>query len=126
MPAKRYGDSAMKIASIVLFVLLIASIVSLVLTANALKSTKAQLAKCFDFHRDSVTNHVEALIDRGVIDNVKNLTLYQSSHGLPMTLYDLKVFNMTRAGIPRALARGRNASNQIISQKHLTFPKTRL
>ena len=35
-------------------------------------------------------------------------------------------FNMTRAGIPRALARGRSASNQIISQKHLTFPKTRV
>ena len=35
----------MKIASIVLFVLLIASLVSLALTANALKSTKAQLAR---------------------------------------------------------------------------------
>ena len=35
----------MKIASIVLFVLLIASLVSLVLTSNALKSTKAQLAR---------------------------------------------------------------------------------
>ena len=35
----------MKIASIVLFVLLIASIVSLALTTNALKSTKAQLAR---------------------------------------------------------------------------------
>lgn len=34
----------MKIASIVLFILLIASLVSLALTANALKSTKAQLA----------------------------------------------------------------------------------
>lgn len=34
----------MKIASIILFVLLIASLVSLALTANALKSTKAQLA----------------------------------------------------------------------------------
>lgn len=34
----------MKIASIVLFVLLVASIVSLALTTNALKSTKAQLA----------------------------------------------------------------------------------
>ena len=34
----------MKIASIVLFVLLIASVVSLALTSNALKSTKAQLA----------------------------------------------------------------------------------
>ena len=35
----------MKIASIVLFVLLIASIAALVLTTNALKSTKAQLAR---------------------------------------------------------------------------------
>ena len=34
----------MKIASIVLFVLLVASIVSLAITSNALKSTKAQLA----------------------------------------------------------------------------------
>ena len=34
----------MKIASIVLFVLLIASIAALVLTTNALKSTKAELA----------------------------------------------------------------------------------
>ena len=34
----------MKVASIVLFVLLIASVVSLALTTNALKSTKAQLA----------------------------------------------------------------------------------
>ena len=34
----------MKIASIVLFVLLIASLAAFVLTANALKSTKAQLA----------------------------------------------------------------------------------
>lgn len=31
-------------------------------------------------------------------------------------------FNMTRAGIPRAKARGRNASSQIISQKTLDFP----
>ena len=35
----------MKIASIALIVLLIASIVSLALTANALKSTKAELAR---------------------------------------------------------------------------------
>ena len=35
----------MKIALIVLFVLLIASLVSLALTANALKSTKAQLVR---------------------------------------------------------------------------------
>ena len=34
----------MKITTIVLFVLLVASLVSLALTANALKSTKAQLA----------------------------------------------------------------------------------
>ena len=42
---------------------------------------------------NTITNHVDALINRGVIDNVKNLTLYQSPHGLPTTLYDLKVFN---------------------------------
>ena len=35
----------MKIASIVLFVLLIASIAALVLTTNALKSTKAHLER---------------------------------------------------------------------------------
>ena len=35
----------MKIVTIVLFVLLVAALVSLVLTANALKSTKAQLAR---------------------------------------------------------------------------------
>ena len=35
----------MKIASIVLFVLLVVALVSLVLTTNALKSTKAQLAR---------------------------------------------------------------------------------
>ena len=40
--------------------------------------------------------------------------------------YQCTMFNMTRAGIPRAKARGRNASSQIISQKHLTFPKTRV
>ena len=34
----------MKIASIVLFILLVVALVSLALTANALKSTKAQLA----------------------------------------------------------------------------------
>ena len=41
----------MKIASIVLFILALASIVSLAITANALKSTKAQLA------------HVQAQLD---------------------------------------------------------------
>ena len=30
------------------------------------------LAKCFDFHRDSVTNHVEALVKRGVLEVTKN------------------------------------------------------
>ena len=35
----------MKIASIILFVLLVASLVSLALTTNALKSTKAQLER---------------------------------------------------------------------------------
>ena len=43
MPRRMISED-MKIVSIVLFVLLIASIVPLVLTVNALKSTKAQLA----------------------------------------------------------------------------------
>ena len=42
---------------------------------------------------NTIDSHVEALIKRGVVDNVKNLTLFQSPHGLPTTLYDLKVFN---------------------------------
>ena len=50
----------MKIASIVLFVLLIASIVSLVLTTNALKSTKAQLARVQAQLADEVA-HASAL-----------------------------------------------------------------
>ena len=50
----------MKIASIVLFVLLVASIVSLALTANALKSTKAQLARVQSQLADEVA-HASAL-----------------------------------------------------------------
>ena len=49
----------MKIASIVLFVLLIASIVSLAITANALKSTKAQLARVQAQLADEVTHASE-------------------------------------------------------------------
>ena len=50
----------MKIASIVLFILLIASIASLALTANALKSTKEQLAHVSAQLADEVT-HSSAL-----------------------------------------------------------------
>ena len=50
----------MKIASIVLFILLIASIAALALTANALKSTKAQLARVQSQLDDEVT-HSSAL-----------------------------------------------------------------
>ena len=49
----------MKIASIVLFILLIASIVSLVLTTNALKSTKAELARVQSQLADEVTHSSE-------------------------------------------------------------------
>ena len=49
----------MKIASIILFVLLVASFVSLVLTANALKSTKAQLARVQAQLADEVTHASE-------------------------------------------------------------------
>ncbi len=50
----------MKIASIVLFVLALASIVSLALTTNALKSTKAQLARVQAQLADEVA-HASAL-----------------------------------------------------------------
>ena len=49
----------MKIASIVLFVLLVVALVSLVLTANALKSTKAQLARVSSQLADEVTHASE-------------------------------------------------------------------
>ena len=49
----------MKIASIVLFVLLIASIVSLAITAKALKSTRAELARVQSQLADEVTHASE-------------------------------------------------------------------
>ena len=49
----------MKIASIVLFILALASLVSLALTANALKSTKAQLAHVSAQLADEVTHSSE-------------------------------------------------------------------
>ena len=49
----------MKIASIVLFVLALVALVSLVLTANALKSTKAQLAHVSAQLADEVTHASE-------------------------------------------------------------------
>ena len=49
----------MKIASIVLFILLIAALVPLALTANALKSTKAQLARVSAQLADEVTHASE-------------------------------------------------------------------
>ena len=49
----------MKIASIVLFILLVVALVSLALTANALKSTKAQLAHVSAQLADEVTHSSE-------------------------------------------------------------------
>ena len=49
----------MKIASIVLFILLIASIAALAFTTNALKSTKAQLARVQAQLADEVTHSSE-------------------------------------------------------------------
>ena len=42
---------------------------------------------------DTITNHVDKLLKRGVIDNTKNLVLLKSDHGRETILYDLKVFN---------------------------------
>ena len=58
--------------------------------------TRQMLAKCFDFHRDSVTNHVEALVKRGVLEVTKNFVTSEipTNSGVQQTmLYDLKVFN---------------------------------
>ena len=49
----------MKVASIVLFVLLVAALVSIAITANALKSTKAQLARVQAQLADEVTHASE-------------------------------------------------------------------
>ena len=49
----------MKIASIVLFILLIASIAALAFTTNALKSTKAQLARMKEQLAEEVANSSE-------------------------------------------------------------------
>ena len=53
-------DVLMKIASIVLFILLVASLAALAFTTNALKSTKAQLARVQSQLADEVT-HSSAL-----------------------------------------------------------------
>ena len=58
--------------------------------------TRQMLAKCFDIHRDSVTNHVEALVKRGVLEVTKNFVTSEipTNSGIQQTtLYDLKVFN---------------------------------
>ena len=62
---------------------------------------------------NTIDSHVQALINRGVVDNVKNLTLFQSPHGLPTTLYDLKVFNYL-VNYPRAKARGLAARSLVM------------
>ena len=48
-------ESAMKIASIILFVLLVVALASLAFTANALKSTRAQLERVSSQLADEVT-----------------------------------------------------------------------
>ena len=60
--------------------------------------TRQMLCKIFDVKSDNtVTNHVEALVNRGVITVVKNLTTVPISNSAgavnETTLYDLKVFN---------------------------------
>ena len=42
---------------------------------------------------DTITNHVDKLLKRGVIDNTKNLVLLKSEHGRETTLYNLNVLN---------------------------------
>ena len=65
-------------------------------TERQFRFTRQMLAKCFDIHRDSVTNHVEALVKRGVLEVTKNFVTSEipTNRGVQQTtLYDLKVFN---------------------------------
>lgn len=59
--------------------------------------TRQMLREIFDVKSDNtITNHVEALINRGVVEVVKNLTTLEipTNSGIQKsTLYDLKVFN---------------------------------
>lgn len=59
--------------------------------------TRQMLREIFDVKSDNtITNHVEALINRGVVEVVKNLTTLKipTNGGVQETvLYDLKVFN---------------------------------
>lgn len=59
--------------------------------------TRQMLREIFDVKSDNtITNHVEALINRGVVEVVKNLTTLEipTNRGIQKsTLYDLKVFN---------------------------------
>ena len=59
--------------------------------------TRQMLREIFDVKSDNtITNHVEALINRGVVEVVKNLTTLEipTNSGIQKsTLYDLRVFN---------------------------------
>lgn len=59
--------------------------------------TRQMLREIFDVKSDNtITNHVESLVNRGVIEVVKNLTTSEipTNSGIQKsTLYDLKVFN---------------------------------
>ena len=63
-------------------------------TERQLRFTRALLCTLLGVKsEDTITNHVDKLLKRGVIDNTKNLVLLKSEHGRETTLYDLKVFN---------------------------------
>ena len=71
---------------------------------------------------NTITNHVQALINRGVINDVKNLTSLsiknENGNGaVKMTLYDLKVFNylVMRLDTDQAWEKKRSSTTSLLS-----------
>ena len=91
--------------------------------------TRQMLREIFDVKSDNtITNHVEALINRGVIEVVKNLTTSEipTNSGIQKaTLYDLKVFNylVMRLDTARAWEMKAKFNDVLISHETKTQPQ---
>ena len=91
--------------------------------------TRQMLREIFDVKSDNtITNHVEALINRGVIEVVKNLTTSEipTNSGIQKaTLYDLKVFNylVMRLDTDRAWEMKAKFNDVLVKAETQTVPK---
>lgn len=68
---------------------------------------------------NTIDNHVDTLVKRKVVGNVKNLTLLKSDHGKETTLYDLTVFNylVMRLDTDLALEKKKNLMIFLLKRK---------